>query len=160
MTLYEIDNEIMNCIDDETGEIVDFEKLNELQITRADKLEGVGIAIKNLRAEASAIRNEEINLSKRRKVIENQIAGFEQWLANALDGQKFKTSKVACSFRKSTKVDVDENTFIAWAISQNREELLNFAEPKPAKTKIKEVLKQGEELPGANIVETLNLSVK
>ena len=34
MKLYEIDNEIMNCIDEETGEIIDPEKLESLEMER------------------------------------------------------------------------------------------------------------------------------
>ena len=34
MNLYEINNEILNCVDEETGEIVDFERLQELQIEK------------------------------------------------------------------------------------------------------------------------------
>lgn len=34
MTLYEIDSAIMDCVDEETGEIIDLEKLEALNIER------------------------------------------------------------------------------------------------------------------------------
>lgn len=34
MNLYEIDQEIMNCVDMETGEIIDPARLDELQMDR------------------------------------------------------------------------------------------------------------------------------
>ena len=35
--LYEIDNEILECVDEETGEILDEEKLNALEMEREKK---------------------------------------------------------------------------------------------------------------------------
>lgn len=160
MKLYEIDHAIMECVDSETGEIVDFDKLNALTMARGKKLEGVGIAIKNLTAEAKALREEEKNLAERRKVLERKAEGYKEWLANVLNGDKFETSKIKCSFRKSSRVDVNENEFSAWAISHDREELLIFAVPKPNKTKLKEVILSGEEIPGVIIEDTNSLTVK
>ena len=160
MKLYEIDKAIMDCVDNETGEIVDFEKLNALTMARDKKLEGVGIAIKNLTAEAKAIREEEKNLAERRKSLEHKVEGYKQWLSDVLHGNKFETSKVRCGFRKSSKVIVEEKSFEAWAVSQDREELLIYTSPKPNKTKLKEALLLGENIPGAAIEETLSLSVK
>lgn len=41
MTLYEIDSTIMDCVDEETGEIIDLEKLEALNIERDKKVEGI-----------------------------------------------------------------------------------------------------------------------
>lgn len=41
MTLYEIDAEIEACIDGETGEVLDYEKLDGLQIERDRKIENI-----------------------------------------------------------------------------------------------------------------------
>ena len=38
MTLYEINEEIMACVDAETGEVVDAEKLEELLIAKEEKI--------------------------------------------------------------------------------------------------------------------------
>lgn len=56
MTLYEIDSAIMDCVDEETGEIIDLEKLEALNIERDKKVEGIALAVKNYAAEAKAIK--------------------------------------------------------------------------------------------------------
>ena len=47
MTLYEIDNAILECIDLETGEIIDTDKLDALQLERETKIENVALWIKD-----------------------------------------------------------------------------------------------------------------
>ena len=56
MTIYDIDNAILECIDMETGEIIDTDKLNELELERESKIEGVACWIKDLKAEAEALK--------------------------------------------------------------------------------------------------------
>ena len=56
MNLYQINQEILNCMDLETGEILDGAKLDSLQLELEDKLEGIGCWIKNLEAEAAAYK--------------------------------------------------------------------------------------------------------
>jgi hypothetical protein len=58
MTLYEIDDAILACVDPETGEIINPEALTALQMEREKKLENVALWVKDLKAEAEAIGNE------------------------------------------------------------------------------------------------------
>ena len=62
MNLFEINQEIMSCVDMETGELLDEEKFAALQINMNDKLEGLGCWIKNLEADAAALKAEELAL--------------------------------------------------------------------------------------------------
>ncbi|MBR7084867.1 MAG: siphovirus Gp157 family protein, partial [Oscillospiraceae bacterium] len=71
-TLYEIESAIYDCVDSETGEVIDEEKLNTLMMERSAKLEGVALWIKNLESDAAAIRAERDNLDKRMKSTENK----------------------------------------------------------------------------------------
>ena len=105
-TLYEIDTDILNCVDEETGEILDFEKLNALQMEREAKIEGVALYIKQLKAEAALIREEEKALAERRKKKEKLSAGYENWLESILNGQAFETPKVALSWRSSERAEL------------------------------------------------------
>ena len=57
MKLYEIDEAILNCIDLETGEIIDTEQLDKLTMEREAKLENVACWIKELKAEADSGRS-------------------------------------------------------------------------------------------------------
>ena len=68
MKLYEIDNAILECIDMETGEVIDAEKLDALNIERDAKIENVVLWIKDLKAEAEAIKAEKLTLAERQKV--------------------------------------------------------------------------------------------
>ena len=67
-TLYEIDAAISGCIDAESGEIIDTERLDNLLIERSKKLEGVALWIKNLESDAAAIKAEKNALDRRMKV--------------------------------------------------------------------------------------------
>ena len=60
MNLYEINAEIMACVDEETGEIIDTVKLDQLQMVFGEKVEGIALYIKNLAAEAAAIKAIEV----------------------------------------------------------------------------------------------------
>ena len=68
-TLYEIDEEILDCVDQETGEIIDPEKLAQLQMDFDKKVEGIALWIKNLLSDAEA-RNSKQQESA--SLIENQ----------------------------------------------------------------------------------------
>ena len=108
MTIYEINNEIMNCIDMETGEVIDTDKLNDLQMERDAKIENVALWIKELKAEAEAIKNEKQALAERQRVAENKAESLKNWLSYALNGEKFKTAKCSISYRNSESVEVTE----------------------------------------------------
>ena len=104
MKLYEIDNAIMDCVDMETGEIIDIERLSALQMERDQKIEGIGCWIKNLLSDAKALKEEKDNLAARQKVAENKAASLKEFLSKYLDGEKFKTAKDLVIFRAGTRV--------------------------------------------------------
>ena len=106
MKLYEIEDAILNCLDPETGEIIDEALFDELNLKREEKIENILLAVKNLTAEAKAIREEELNLAKRRKVAENKAESLKNFVAGILDGMNFKTPRVAATWRKSEAVVV------------------------------------------------------
>ena len=66
MNLYEIDNEILKTFDEETGEILDADRLNELEMDRTQKLTNIIHWIKNLRSDAKILKEEEDSFKKRR----------------------------------------------------------------------------------------------
>lgn len=151
-TLYEIDEEILNCVDMETGEIIDVEKLGQLQLARDDKVEGIALWIKNLLSDADAIKSEEEKLAQRRKANENKAKNLKEYLSKFLNGQKFKTPKVSISYRKSESVEVTD-------LSKLDDDYLKFAEPTVDKTKVKKALKAGTVLQGVSLVENQNIQI-
>ena len=160
MTLYDIDAQIAALdgaaeddmlIDAETGELVSVaQALDALRMEREAKLENVACWVKNLYAEADAIREEENRLIKRRKAAETKAANLKAWLLAAMtreDGttDKLKTGRVMVSVKRnppSTVVD-DEllpSTYkVAKITYQANKEL------------IKRELLAGGEVPGAHL---------
>ena len=158
MKLYEIDNAILECIDFETGEIIDVDKLNELQMERDAKLENVACWIKDLKAEAEAIKTEKQALAERQKVAENKVESLKRWLAYALQGEKFKTPKCAISFRKSEAVEVTDEGLNN--LMKEHDELLTYKAPEPNKTAIKQALKDGLNVEGVQLVQNTSTIIK
>lgn len=152
-TLYEIDEEILNCVDMETGEIIDVERLGQLQLAHNDKVEGIALWIKNLLSDANAIKEEEDKLAQRRKVNENKAKNLKEYLSKFLNGQKFKTPKVSISYRKSESVEVSD-------ISKLDDDYLKFAEPTVDKTKVKKALEAGVMLQGVELLEKQNIQIR
>lgn len=160
-TLYEIDQAMLDCIDLETGEIIDAERLDELQMQREEKIEKVALWVKNLESDAAAYKAEKDSFAEKERVAKNKIEGLKKYLAYATEGAKFQTTKVTISFRRSEQVEVqDEVAFIEYAQRVNRDDLLSFKAPTINKTAIKQALKEGQELLGATIVERQNIQIK
>ena len=149
MTIYEINEEILNCIDLETGEIIDIDRLNDLQLERDAKIENVACWIKELKAEAEAIKAEKLALAERQKVAENKAESLKKWLAYALNGEKFKTAKCSVSFRRSESVEVTEEGLEA--LMKEHDELLTYKAPEPNKKAIKDALKDGLSVEGVRL---------
>lgn len=158
MSIYEIDDAITSLVDMETGEIEDEKRFDELQMERTQKIENTGCYYKNLIAEAKAMKEEEANLAQRRKAVENKAERVKNLLAYALNGDKFESPRLRCSYRKAKSVQVDDS-FVTWAL-EHAEDLLTFKEPTPNRTAIKAALADGREIEHAEIVTNESLQVK
>lgn len=152
-TLYEINQEILNCVDMETGEIIDMDKLGELQLAFDVKVENIALWIKNLLSDAEAIKAEKNRLAERQKSCENKAKSLKEYLNTYLDGQKFKTPRVSISYRKSDAVEVTD-------ITKVKAEYLKPVEPEVDKTKIKKALKEGAKLEGVILVQNQNMQIR
>ena len=151
--LYEINQAIMDCVDEETGEIVDIEKLNDLHMQFDDKVENIACFIKNLLSDAKAIKEEENNLASRRKSYENKAKSLKKYLSDTLNGQKFKTAKVSISYRKSESVDIENMKDVP-------EEYIKIAEPTVDKASAKQAIKSGIKIPGLRLAESKNIQIR
>lgn len=152
-SLYEINAEIESCVDIETGEILDIEKLEKLQIAFDEKVENIALWVKNLNAEAEVIKKEKDSLAARQKVCENKALGLKNYLSSFLNGQKFETPRVSISYRKSESVEVTD-------VSALDPEFYKVVQPEADKTKIKNAIKNGATLAGAFLVEKQNIQIK
>lgn len=160
-SLYEIQKEILACVDDETGEIIDYDKLAELQLDKAAKIENIGLWFKNITAEIAAIKAEIDNLSQRKKRAENRAESLKRLLEEALAGEKFETARVQMSYRASKACKInDEEEFVRWATASARDDLLTTRAPVPNKAAIKNAISGGEEIPYAVITQKNNIQIR
>lgn len=152
MKLYEINDAILACIDPETGE-ADPEKLDALMMEWNDKIEGMALWVKDLKAEADAIKAEEKALAERRQAKERKAESIKAYLEKVLAGQKFETSRAVCSFRKSQKVEITN-------LDKIPDDYLRYSAPTADKTAIKAAIKDGLTIEGAELVDSVTMSIK
>ena len=153
-SLYEIDKGILECIDQETGELIDAERLGNLQMERSQKIENIALWIKNLESDALAFKAEKEAFADREKAAKTKAEQLKNYLADALAGQKFSSNRCAVTFRKSNKVEVLDVEKIPL------EYLVSKVEVKPDINTIKSLLKEGQEISGCKLVEKLNTQIK
>lgn len=153
-SLYEIDKAILECVDGESGEILDADRLDALMIERDGKIENVALWYKNLISDAEAYKAEKEAFAAKEKAARNKAESLKGWLSAALAGQAFKTTRVTASYRKSTPVVIDDVDRIP------EEYLRTVTEVSPDNVAIKEAIAGGKEIPGAHVEEKMNLSIK
>ena len=129
--------------------------LESIELAVADKLEGYAMVIKNIQSDIDGLKAEEKRLSDRRKAMENNVERMKQAMRDALltvEGNRLKTDKFTFSFRKSTSVQITDETLIPPQFIQT--------ETKVVKTDIAKMLKDGAQIPGASLVENQSLQIK
>lgn len=152
-TLYEIDAAILACIDLETGEIIDVEQLQALHMEREQKIESVALWYKNLLSDAAAFKAEKDAFAEKERVAKAKAERLKEYLATALQGEAFKSTRVSVSYRNSSSVVVDD-------VMQLPAAFVKFAEPTPDKVAIKKAIASGEEVAGAHIESKLSMNIK
>jgi len=158
MTLYDIDAGILALIN-EDGEIANIEEFEALNMARDAKIENISLWVKNLEADARAIRDEEKALAERRKANENKAESLKNYLSYFLQGQKFNSPRVGITYRKSESAVVDdEDAFKAWAKEKLPHCLKVTVEV--SKTELKAELKAGTDVKFARLVEKQNMQIK
>ena len=153
--LYEIDALIEECVDMETGEIIDREKLESLQMEKREKVRNIACWIKNLRSDAAAYAEEEESFYKRKQAALKKAASLEAYLADALHGEKVKGKEFSISYRKSDSVEVAPE-----AVAKLPDEFKVFAPPRANKKALKEAIKNGAVFEGVQVVIKNNIQIK
>lgn len=164
MKLYEIATALEEVINgglvfsEETGEILfDSENLDELEAALDEKLEACGVVVKNLVAEAEAIKAEERNLAERRRRKEAEADRLKDYVLYWMEksgAKKIDTARVSLSTRKSSVVDVTDEAKVP------REFIKVKTTESVDKAAVKKAIKAGEEVAGCVINERLTLQVK
>lgn len=160
MKLYEINHEIESLIDEETGEIADLGKYEELQISRHEKLENIALLAKNAASDIQAIKAEEDNLKSKRKAVENTLAWCKVTLKQELGGKKFKddAGRFSVYYIPTESIKVNDFSFVPEA----------FIKPIPAymqeslidKTAVRKAIKAGGMVPGCELVSDQSVCIR
>lgn len=160
MTLYEIAQEMATLIDPETGEIRDYEAFEELQMAREEKIDNTAKWIIDLEAEAKMVKERADELTKRAQATKKKAERLREFLQEYLQGEKRKTADYTIGYRRTEAVEItDEDRAVAW-LMEHRDDALTYQQPKISKTAVKELLKAGEAVPGAELVERQTMQVK
>lgn len=160
MTLYEIAQEMATLIDPETGEIRDYEAFEELQMARDEKIDNTAKWIIELEAEAKMVKERADELTERARAAKKKAERLREFLQEYLQGEKRKTADYTIGYRRTEAVEItDEDRAVAWLMEHN-DEALTYQTPKISKTAVKEMLKAGNEIPGAELVERQTMQVK
>lgn len=152
-TLYEINAQLLECVDLETGEIIDYDRLMELQLERDEKIEAVALWYKNLLADAAAYKAEKDAFAEKERRANANALRLKEYLAAALQGEKYKTTRVNISFRSTPSVVVDD-------VLNLPPRFVKFAEPEPDKIAIRQAINNGEEVNGAHIERKQSVIIK
>lgn len=155
-TLYELNEKVNRFefqIDEETGEILNADELEQIELERSEKLENIALWVKNLTSDAEAYKREKESFAEKERVAKNKIESLKNYLNFVLNGDTYKSDRVSVTYRKSTALNIiDEYALPAkFFIPQP---------PKVDKTAIKAAIKSGEEVLGAEIVERQNIQIK
>ena len=156
MTLYDINEEISNCItvDEETGEcIVDEARLAELQLERDAKVENIAMYIKNLAAEQPAIQAEVKRLQEMKKANENKIQRLKDYLKEQLHEQKFKSLRASVSFRSTKSVTITDAAKVP-------DEYKRYQDPTVDKIALGKALASGQTIDGAVLTYSKSVVIK
>lgn len=167
MHLYELSNDYQKVWDlMDNPDIPEDAILDTLEGIQGEiKVKAVDIAcfIKDLRATVAAFKAEEDTLKKRRQTIEKRTESLTDYLAKYLqmgDLTEVKDPRASISFRasKATRV-TNPDELLAWA-KVNRPAWVTVPDPIVSIMAVRDALKKGEEVPGAEIVTNQNIQIK
>ena len=163
-SLYEITKDYLDALNnievDENGEIINFDTIEKAEGEFDTKAEAVALYIKNLSANAQAIKNEETNLLERRKSIEKKSEYLKEYLSKAMliaEKPLIETAKCKLSFRKSTSLNITNEE---WFMDKYPDLLKVEVKKSIPKKEITELIKSGQEFVGVELVENQNLQIK
>lgn len=155
-TLYELNEQLANFefeIDEETGEILNADALDDITLARDEKIENIALFIKNLKSDAEAYKKEKESFYAKEKAAKNKAERLKEYLEAMLMGEKFKSDRVMISYRKSESLEILPDAEIA-------EIYLKYKEPEVDKMALKEAIKAGAEIDGVTLVSKSNMQIK
>lgn len=144
--------------DEQTGEVLfDSENLDALEMDFNAKLESCGCYIKNMDAEVTALANEIKALQSRKKAAEGKVSRMKDYVLRCMkmtSQKRLETPKVAISQRKSSRIEVTDDLLVPEDYKTIKEVV------KVDKNAIKDAIRNGTNVSGCELVESVNLHIK
>ena len=169
MTLYELNQQFEDLmaqydkgadtvVNVETGEIIPIqEALNELAISKEEKVNNTVLYLKNLKSFESGLQAEIDNLKKRKEQVEKKRKNLELYvIANIGETKKLETPQYKLVVRPSTEtIAPSKQEDVLKLPIEFRKETVKWTADKAA---IKEALLQGQTLAGCQLASKQNLT--
>lgn len=157
MNLYELSLSFQEVQNMDLDPEVMQDTLDSIEDAIENKAENIAKLIRNLESDVSAYKEEEDRLKTKRQSTENKVKWLKTYLEDnmKLTGKtKFKSGMFNFSIQKNpASVNITDEKAIP-------EEFLIQQPPKVDKTSLKEILKRGIEVPGAELKQTEGLRIR
>jgi hypothetical protein len=160
MTLREISENIQDFIDQnidhETGLLSEeaCKALLALEGKKEEKVLNIASYAKNMEAEKAALEEWRKSLQEREKYLQNKIEAMKYLLIFYAEGEKFKDHRVSVSWRTSQTVNILSEKDVP-----KKFKVIETVE-KIDKNAIKSEFRNGEEVPGAELIYKNNPQIK
>ena len=131
--------------------------LDTLAELEAEKVDAIGYAMRKRKAEIEFLKDEETRIKNRRQAMENRLEWFRVFLKDTMtiNGvRNIKGAKTTMYLMRSESVDVYH------AAELPEKFVVTKVEHCPDRAKIKEAIKAGTTVPGAQLQERTSLVVK
>ena len=157
MNLYELSLAFQDVQNMELDPEVMKDTLDSINDAIENKAENIAKLIRNLESDVSAFKEEEDRLKTKRQATENKVKWLKTYLEDnmKLTGKiKFKSGMFNFAIQKNpASVNIADERIIP-------EDFLIQQLPKIDKTALKELLKNGVEIPGAELKQTESLRIR
>lgn len=143
-------------VDEETGEI-EPATLESVQIASEEKIIATAMYIRRLDALNKATKETIQDLQERVRADSKRIEALKWLMTKAMDSLQYtevKSPEVTLRFRKSSSVEITDSDALPEQFLRTKTVV------EPDKTAIKNALKAGEKIQGAQLVESRNLQIK
>ena len=165
-TLYEIDSQIKTLLDNsfrtetgeyvdrETGEVFDAEALDALQVSRKEKIEGIGRFILNLESDAAQHYAEGDRQYEKGDAKKRKAERLRAYLAEHMRGETYHGDVFDIGWTRSQYVEIENVDAIPDMYKRT------VTKTEPDKRAIKAAYQNGKTIPGASLQVRESLKVK
>lgn len=167
MKLYEISEQYKEFLSlyeySDIPEDAKIDTFDSIECEFKEKVDNIACFIKNLRAEAEAIKNEIKTLEARMKSKihkSENLTRFLKFEMSYLNKDRIETPRNKITIKKNPESVWVSDEFVDWASSNSQEKFLKFKKPEPNKTAIKEAINSGEIFSFAHLIQTERLEIK